>query len=313
MQFNKITAVLCLATSLTAAADIAIDSTGAAVQFAGKDSLQVNNLHVPGYGNYSLRFKWDPVSLSFVYDPATLTLASQSRCSKQVYQLSDTFSEHIQASTRMVDGVEYGGLSDVATKSLSDWTVTNVWTNFTVVWAKTALQADNPYLKGQTVANFDPNKGYGFVSTYGDYGFKHHDLVEVGGNLDTEDFLLVKQVNGSNTAIFNKGARRTGSFGCASNTGTYYEHSTSKASVVMAGDTAALTSGYNTLKTSWSISTGVGSVGASSDSRTKSTHDYGGLEKGDKLLVRDIGNGFSMVAVDESGKVLGSHLVMTMY
>jgi len=310
---NMYIAGLC-SLALPVAAEVAIDATAANVQFAGKDSIQLNNLTVPGYGAYNLRFKWSPDTLSFVFDPGSLVAAAQSRCVKQVYERSNSTSDHIMASTRTVNGVEYGGFSDVAVKDvIKDWTVTNIWNNFTVAWARTAKIEDNPYLVGQSVAKFDPVKAYGVVTTFSQFGFAQNDLVEIGGNLETDDFLTIKQVNGSNNVIFNKGQRRVASLGCVSGTGTYFEHSSTKSSVVIVSDSGSFVSAYNTLKTSWSVADAIGVVGASDDSRTAATHSYGGLTKGDKLLVRDIGNGFSMVAVDAAGKALGSFLVMTMY
>jgi hypothetical protein len=57
----------------------------------------------------------------------------------------------------------------------------------------------------------------------------------------------------------------------------------------------------------------VGVVTASDDSHTSGNHTYGGLSTNDPLIVQDIGNGFSFVSTDATGKVNGAFLVMTMY
>lgn len=303
MKKNLSVGLLALCASVSALADINIDSTGSTVAFSGKDSIQVNNLNVPGFGSYSLRFKWDPVALNFVIDLPSISAAPQSRCVSRVYNNSKS-SNQFWASTRTISGVEYGGLIDTTAKiSADNISFSYFWSDFVVNWAKTAKIEDNVYLKGRSVPSFDPNKGYGFISGEG-LGFSQGDLIEVSGNLETNDFLLIKQVNGSISTAMSTGKLKAASFGCASGAGKYtgYNSATSSA-IATSGDTALFEG--NSFSASWSLSSSAGVIG-----KNTVTSDYGGLVTDNKIIVRDIGEGVTISAVDATGKVTGSYVFM---
>jgi cold shock CspA family protein len=288
-----------VAASVAASAGVPIDTTGATLQVAGKDGIQFTNLTVPGYGNYSLRFKWNPDTLSFVYDPASLSVASTSRCTSRLYKIPND-SYYAWTSIRVVNGVEYGGLIDVsASVSPDNISLGYLWSDFVVNWARTAKATDNPYLTGRTVPTFDPTKGYGFVADDG-YGFAQGDLVEITANPEVDNFLTIKQVNGSQAITLNSGVVRTNTQGCVSGTATYSgRNSSDKAVISISGDVGSLQA--NSLQATWSVSTGSGIVGTGSGS------EYGGLLKDTKILVRDVGDGITLIGLDANGKAISSY------
>ncbi|MDK2125679.1 hypothetical protein [Parachitinimonas caeni] len=278
---------------------IDIDSTGATVQFAGKDAIQFNNLNVPGHGSYAVRFKWNPASLSFTFDPDSLSLSSQARCTSRVYESDDY---QMWSSIRVVNGVEYGGAINVNADITPDnINLKSVWMyDLALSWARTAKAEDNPFLKGRTLRSFDPLKAYGLIA-YSGMGFKQGDLVEISGNPEVDNFLIVKQANGSVTTTFKTGVVRKSMLGCVSGTGSYtgYGQTFTSGAVNIAGDVATYTT--DQAKLTWNLSSASGTVAANPHAPS-----VGNLQIGTAFKVVDIGEGLSFIGIDADGKAIAT-------
>jgi hypothetical protein len=141
--------------------------------------------------------------------------------------------------------------------------------------------------------------------------FDYGDIVEIVGSPQSGNTLAIKQVYGNHSLLLSNGtslAAPSTNPNCApSASGNYLATSQGPYAISITGDSAfvANVGGYD-FQASWSVSSGVG-VASQAPDNSRSYQDYtsfGGIMANDKLLVEDIGNGFTFTSLDTNGKVL---------
>ena len=176
-------------------AQVPVDLSQSKVSIQNAETLRVENLNVPGLGSYQVNFRWNPQTVSFV--PAMDSLVSNGS-----YCESASLSGNVAYSSGNADAYL---LRQRTTSTMTVGAITSKSGGaygFTVTWAKTSTAAENPYLTGKTVTNFDRTKGYGLVGISSSaYPFSHGTLVEVSGGIAPGTF-NIKQVGGTASAVF---------------------------------------------------------------------------------------------------------------
>jgi len=85
-------------------AAIDIDVTGASFQSAGKDTIIIKRLVVPGAGNWDVTFKWDAASLTFVPQAVSQSVASASLKLSGPTSVNESASITLAAVVQNADG-----------------------------------------------------------------------------------------------------------------------------------------------------------------------------------------------------------------
>ena len=313
----------CLASTLctTAFAQVPVDLTRSTFTHVSATQFQVDNLNVPGVGNFQLSFEWNPATAKF--DPVINTLRNNGdTCTTAVLKGNTSLAANLAGykyMTRVNANGEFGGIQ-IANYPASE---------LTIVWAKTATADQNPYLVGRLLTNFDQTKGYGVIgeASTGYYpGFTTGDFVEVTGSPDKGAVSILKIGTASSISMplalssdYGGGQVLTTTTNCAPVTGGLTTGNLTRqenddyifsALGVNAGSIAASSTRSSAFTTNWGnfsapssfrkAAVGYGIMGDSSSSfYTKFTPNQ-------TIFGVDIGTGVAIAGVDSTGKVIAA-------
>ncbi|OYU45107.1 MAG: hypothetical protein CFE44_09260 [Burkholderiales bacterium PBB4] len=314
-------AFIACAASCSGWAQIPVDLTRSTFTNVTATKFQIDNLNVPGVGNFQLSFEWNPAAARF--EPVVTSLRPNGdTCTTAVLKGSTSSSTNLAGyvySSRVNANGEFGGIQTRLYPA----------SELTLVWAKTATADLNPYLVGRVVTNFDPSKGYGVVgeASSGAYpGFTTGDFIEVTGSPDKGAVSIVKVGTASSITMplalssdFGGGQVLTPATNCApvaaSNmTGNLASPSNDSyvfaSTGVNAGSIAPSSTRSFAFSTSWGSVTapagfrkaavGYGIMGATSSSY------YTNFTANQTIFGVDIGSGIAIGGVDSNGKVISA-------
>jgi hypothetical protein len=310
---KSISAAVLSLIATAAVAQVPVDISQSKISIDSSQTLNFENVNVPGLGSFQLKFRWNPHNLTF--DPIVETLTSNGPyCEKAVatgnVSYSTTARDAYLIRQRTTATMTVGALTAASNRPYG----------FTAAWAKTQTANENPYLTGKALPSFDPNKSYGIIGTVhtGSYtGFDQGMLVEITGSLAAGVF-NIKQVGGTGSTTFTVSPNSASSTpNCLSSSAGIYSGNTSYSSAnanayqvayISAGSgsiTAATTPAYGFTAT-WDNDI-VGKRGFQYG-RVASVHtgSYSSFTTAGTVFLADFGDGLAITALSDTQEAIGT-------